>query len=238
MTMQVGMVGTDGIVIAGDTRWTMSPQLQLGQLHAGGRYGYAASKFRFSVERGIVVACARKMERATHIATEVLTLSDEELKEPCDAICGIAKRIRQRQTDNQDDAHCLIAIAKPTPRMFLFQYGNVDGYLGEICYEMHETAFAGDIENAAIFWAERYYRPTTVRELIPLAAHLVVSSARLNTATIGGLELAVCDANGVHRVPAESVKQLAQQSRDWDRIIGEMFSAYGQQFSYAPDVIG
>src|SRR5713101_603773 len=51
MTMQVGMVGTDGVLIASDTRWMNTPRLRNNQFWAGGRYTFNSPKIRISHER-------------------------------------------------------------------------------------------------------------------------------------------------------------------------------------------
>jgi hypothetical protein len=67
MTIQIGMVGTDGILIARDTKWTAEPLL-IGRNWAAGRHGFNSSKIKISPERHIAVSCARNMETASHMA--------------------------------------------------------------------------------------------------------------------------------------------------------------------------
>jgi len=71
MTMQVGMVGTDGVLIASDTRWMNTPRLRNNQFWAGGRYTFNSPKIRISHERGIAISCAKDMETARHVANEI-----------------------------------------------------------------------------------------------------------------------------------------------------------------------
>jgi hypothetical protein len=185
------------------------------------------------------VSCARNMETANHVATEIFTsLKDEDLAEPIEAITELGEKIRRSMMNDRDDAQCIVVINRDFPRLFLFQYGSVEGRWESICQEMFETAVAGDTTNAAIFWAERYYRKCPLRELVPLAAQLVMSAAYLNSAMVRGLEIVTSDQTGIHRLSDKSINQLQSATREWDTRIMELFSGYPEQFSYAPDVSG
>src|SRR5580700_9478346 len=112
MTMQVGMVGADGVLIASDTQWTNTPRLEMNQLWLGARGRYNAKKIIISHERGIAISSARSMETAGAVAHKILSdLKDEEFTYPQFPIEHIgedvlASVIRQ----DRSDAQCLIAI--------------------------------------------------------------------------------------------------------------------------------
>jgi len=69
------------------------------------------------------------------------------------------------------------------------------------------------------FWAERYYQRRPIRELLPLASFLIVAAAKLNTAMIGGLEIVLCDAFGLHRLPDASIRDLESRVNRLDETI-------------------
>src|SRR5690349_1173704 len=69
MTMQVGMIGTDGIVLAGDTWCSRSPR----NPGFAARMGYHASKIKISHERGIAVAVSGDMDRGNEVASRVIS---------------------------------------------------------------------------------------------------------------------------------------------------------------------
>jgi hypothetical protein len=56
MTMQVGMVGTDGLLIASDTQWTKNRELV--------RHSIDSTKFNINHDCGIAISRARSMETA------------------------------------------------------------------------------------------------------------------------------------------------------------------------------
>jgi hypothetical protein len=235
MTIQVGMVGTDGILIAGDTRWTNTPMLT-NRLYAGGRYGFNSSKIKISPERGIAISQARDMEIAGQIADQIIAeLKDEDFRYPASAIAEIAAKM---SFPVKEEAHCLVVLTRPMPQLFHFLFATVQGKWAPICQPMETIAIAGDNVNASIFWAERYYQRIPIEQLVPLAAHLVVCARKLNTGTISGLEIVLCTPSGIHRLSDESIHELEVKADEWDRNIGDLFLDYRQQFTYAPDVIG
>ena len=236
MTIQIGMVATDGVLIAGDTQWTATPRL-VDQYWAAGRYGYNSSKIRINQERAMAISCARDMGTACAIADRIMVeLKDKEFASPVAAIEDIAKRVVSSGSEKRD-AHCLIALGGTNPQLFLFQFVMDNDQWTPLCQKMESIAIAGDNQNAAIFWAERYYKKQPIEQLIPLAAHLVVCAHQLNTATISGLEVVLCDASGCHRLSEESIRDLQTKTEEWDRSIGDIFLSHRQQFTYAPDVI-
>jgi hypothetical protein len=178
------------------------------------------------------------METAHHVASEViLGLKDEDWEYPILPIERIGARILS-SAGERNDAQCLIAFARPAPRLFLFQFGMVNGQWGPWCQLMQTTAIAGDNVNPAIFWAERYYQELPIENLLPLAAHLIVAASTLNPTPISGLEIVLCNASGLHRLSDDSIRELKSKATEWDKNIGDLFLTHRQQFTYAPDVAG
>jgi hypothetical protein len=87
MTMQVGMVGTNGVLIASDTQWTNTPRLRTNESWFGARGHYNANKVLISHERGMAISAARSMETAGHVAHQIISdLKDEQFQYPIGAI--------------------------------------------------------------------------------------------------------------------------------------------------------
>jgi 20S proteasome alpha/beta subunit len=228
MTLQVGMVGTDGIVIASDTKWVQQNRIP--------RIQFNTSKFAINQESGIVVAYARNMDTSRQVAMGILQLKEEHWKNPIHAIREIGNDTLVRSGD-RNDAHCLIAFSHPAPQLFMLNFGELEGRISAFCDKMYTVAISGDNENSALFWADRYYEATPIKRLIPLAAHLVLMAGKLNGAMISGLEIVVLDSDGIRRVSNESLEELRFKSDQWDSNMREMVLAE-QQFTYAPDMIG
>src|SRR5262249_5822525 len=87
MTMQVGMVGTDGIVLASDTKWV---EHTLG----AARNIYDKTKIKISDERGIAISYARNMETAGPVADSIIAeLTDSEMLTPIFPTQNLAQQI-------------------------------------------------------------------------------------------------------------------------------------------------
>jgi hypothetical protein len=239
MTMQIGFVGMDGVLIASDTQWTNNPRLRTNENWIGGRSHYNANKIMVSHERGMAISSARSMETAGTVAHKIISeLKDEDFEYPILPIEGIGHRVLSSTTrQERGDAQCLVAMTRPTPQLFLFQFGTINNEYGPICQKMESYAIAGDNLNAAIFWAERYYEKLPIENLIPLAAHLISVAHKLNTGTISGLEIVLCTASGIRRLSGESIEKLEQKAKEWDKSISELVLNYRQQFTFAPNVV-
>lgn len=237
MTIQVGMVGTDGVLIAGDTQWTAMPKL-IDTYWAAGRHGYNASKIKVNHTRGIAISCAMDMGTACAIADKIMVeLKDENFAFPEAIVQEIAMSVYLR-TSEKRQAHCLIALPRPQPQLFLFQFVTDGEQWSPQCERMHSKAFCGDTVNAAIFWGEHYYKKLPVEQMSPLAAHLVVCAGKRNTAMISGLEIVFCTTSGCRRLSDDSIRDLQTKAEEWDKSFGEVLLNHRQQFTYAPNVIG
>ena len=70
MTMQIGMVGIDGVLLASDTRWMNTGDV---------RQTSHSSKMRFNHARTVAITCARNMENALRISDNIIAdLSSDE----------------------------------------------------------------------------------------------------------------------------------------------------------------
>jgi hypothetical protein len=233
--MQIAMVGSGCIVIASDTLCSHPPTLRQGQLWVGGTRRTNSRKILISHEHGFVISCARNMELARQIAHELIArFSDREFIFSTKAVEDIAAKISVGLT--KPDAQCLIALTRPKLRLFLFTFGIVDGEWGPFCQEQFSKAIAGDNVNSAIFWVEGYYKESLpASQLIPLAAQMVATAGHLNPYLINGLEIAVCNGDGCHRLSDESILCLKKKASEWDIEIGNLFRNYPEQITYAPD---
>jgi hypothetical protein len=222
--MQVAMIGTDGIVLAGDTSRTTVPMTSLPNL-AGVEYPVGGSKILFSDDHKIAVSCAENMRSAFGLAVKIISALDgREVADPVSLVKEIAAKeltgIHERAVPK-----CLIAIAGASPRLLLFQFQFYGDELVQECSEQDIMATAGHCSNPAIFWIERYCRrmpQMPVKKLIPLAAHLIFSASFLNPAGIGGLEITYSDRDGFHRLPQEETRRWRSKARDWDESIGKI----------------
>jgi hypothetical protein len=223
MTIQVGMIGSDGIVLASDTRWVQQ---------GGIRHSFEAPKIRINHARGLAVSCARNMETSTEIANLILAGSDDAPAPDCSYIDEIASTVLKTSGDRWD-AQCLIVSLRPQLRLFRLQTRVAKGSIPPImCHEISNRAVVGDDQNPAVFWSERYYERRSMRSLILLAAHLVVTARNFNSAMIAGLEIVLCDSTGIRRIDQDSIRRLELQVDEIDKQLESSLTNYSQRFTY------
>lgn len=217
MTMQVAMVGTDGIVLASDLLWADNNQkIRTSQL---------SPKIKLSPRRDVAVSFARSMETSGPIADAILRLDDSAWENPIQSLREAANSIISLPTIGRKDAHCLIVSAKPKLCAYFLRVAQVaTGCWQPMCQEVIGYAWAGDDNNPAVFWVKRYYvmgRP--VASLLPLAAQLITSASEVNSAAIGGLQIAICSAANFRFLDSDSIAQLEQRAKSLGERIGDSF---------------
>jgi hypothetical protein len=219
MTMQVALVGTDGVVLASDTNWAATRQV---------RYTYSRSKIKVNERRGIAASFARNMETSEQIANFVINaLSDEEWVTPGGHIERVAASVIEKIEPDRSDIECLIVSSIPTLRVFLLEMGidlSKGPELSPQCHQVGTKAFAGDDTNAAVFWAERYAKEKTTNQLVRLAAHLITAAGSINPGAIKGLEIVVCKKDGFHRLSPESIAVLESAAQQREKDIEALFA--------------
>jgi hypothetical protein len=205
MTMQVGMIGSNGIILASDTHWQQSMvRREMGTWHTSGGY-----KIKISGNKKIATSCAMDMCEADRIASEFLSgLDGIDIYSRETRIADIARTI-----PNNLAVECFVAFADPEPSLFLVQHPKDSTH--PIIRIVLEKAFAGDTLNPAVYWAERYYEGLPVDKLKPLAAHVVAEAGRLNPALISGLDIVITNAGKFVRLPKKETDKLIKQSRKW-----------------------
>ena len=136
------------------------------------------------------------------------------------------------------EAQCLIALAYPSPNLYLFRFDSSGVEYVPICQSVAASIVVGDHANAALFGKERYYRRKPIKKLVLLAAHLIVSASKINLGAIKGLDIVLCDASGPHRIAEKSIRKLKTQANNWDKQIGSLFANYTQDFAFTPTEAG
>jgi hypothetical protein len=157
------------------------------------------------------------MEVSGAIADAILAFGDEEWVWPIESIQKAANGIVDGITGNRADGQCLIVATRPELRLFRLHANNSNPLKREVrCDEVEDKAVAGDTENPAIFWPERYYERLPIERLTLLAAHLILSAGQINPATIRGLEVVLCSNGGFRRLTKPQIEELKLRVREWD----------------------
>ena len=237
MTLQVAMVGKGGVLLASDTR-QLHPLKLRGRYWQEGREGTNSTKIKIDYEQRIAIACAGDADTSGYVADKIISnFKCDDFRYPIRAIKSIAETV---QRTDQKDAKCLIVLPDPHPRLFslkttrsVIEEKTVVVEWFPVCKEEQSAAVAGDDVSAALFWIEKYYdKSLPIKRFIPLAAHLIACAHQLNTRGIGGLEIVLCDTEGVHRLSKECIDRLEKKAEEWDETIGNFFLNHQQRYTY------
>jgi hypothetical protein len=108
------MVGTSGIVLASDRKWSISPVSGINPV----RDCFTASKIEISESGTVAVAFARDMLAAHRVAKRItFCMDDEDVWERARRIYDIADRVAEKK-----NVECLIGFLRPEPCLWLFRY--------------------------------------------------------------------------------------------------------------------
>ena len=203
MTMQIGILASDGIILASDTLANRSP-LPIINVRLI-RQTFGTSKIRVSADKKIAITCARDMMEAYKLADAIIAgLPPELWATPDQRMLEIVwSELNQHQ--QWRGIECLVAFVEPHPALYLLQCVKAEqGEQDSVCHRITTYAFAGDSSNQSTYWAMRYLDSLSpelnrVDTLVPLAAQIVVEAKNFNNATVSGLEIVICDTAGVRR---------------------------------------
>lgn len=236
MTMQVGLVGLGGIVLASDTRITTEPAgVTSEKIGRAIRCAAACSKIKFSDNGSMAISCAEDVESACLVAEHIISdLTAEELANPDlipDAITRIAETVL---SNGKRGVQCLVVLADHGGLLFRLQYGQTDpknpnSDWKAACGPCITRGFAGDVTNPAIYWAEQYHCEfLPVRQLVPLAAQLIISAHQLNNGFVDGLEIVICEDSKISLLPPAQVAELKAKAGKLNKTIGAMVFGNGE----------
>jgi hypothetical protein len=215
MTFQIGMVGSDGIIIASDRRCC----------YPGCPYTDASLTDKITVVESKKLAyCCAGDQLCIAAAKRIVGQIDEqqgdlEIKswfETCAVEVVKAERERQQSVGMQPGeipprgGSILLAYCKSVPPALW----RIEIPVGPPPWaqKIENKNRIGDSSTPACFFSERYYRGRPVDELIFLAAHTVLTAGAMNPAGIGGLDVVLCKPSGFEVLPAERIAVLNAQS--------------------------
>jgi len=224
MTLQVAMVGTDGVLLASDTLWSETRQEMISGKAQHSRHTYGRTKIFVDEKRNVAVSFARNMETSRRAAELIASdVREAQWESPETIIEEIAFRAIESLPQNRFDVNCLIV----SPNMRVFQLEMEQRFTPEgqqdhpSCCEHTDKAVAGDTFSPALYLMEQYYEPRPIHTLAPLASQIIFAGAKLSPDRIGGLEIVLCDKSGVHRLPVDSIRELQSSAQKQDKRLRE-----------------
>lgn len=214
MTMQVGMLGTDGVILAGDTRINRKP---LSGSHAPWM-SYDGPKIRIGNSGRVAISCAHDMQTANDVADAIFANMTHGDHASCE------REIKEFGTAAAQgrDVECIVVFADPLPCLYFFQHVKVGETVQNQCQRIIGLVPSGDTQNPAVFWGMSYYKLLPIDQLKHLAACVVVAAGGLNSSIVGGFEIVFCTKDGCSRLDAESAQELQAIAKEKIRRIGEL----------------
>jgi hypothetical protein len=208
MTLQIGMLGTDGFAIVGDT-WKWLPE------RARSWWGYSGPKMILSPSGNSLGAVARNVEVAFEAVKEVFSQLEGYPGRKDEQIYEIASRIGR-----DHDLELLVAFTDPRPEMYVF----VKEKNGPAkCEPLYSCYPIGDAGNPAYYWVLRNCQaPLRVQQLVRVGAVAVITAGKLNPSTIQGLEIASFDQRGLRIWECEESAALKAEIEDIDQRFSEI----------------
>jgi hypothetical protein len=238
MTFQVGIVATDGVILASDTRVT--------QIEGQAAFSTAEGQRLFSDSWKIVVyddaprlaycwAGDQLQTRIAHdfgdsVRKQKTTLTFQEIREvltrnATSALSALypgypfqlpqgTQALPRKHTGGS------VLAAYPGPSGVELWKLRVDNVVD--AFTVRDKTAAGDMVNPAVFFLEKYYRPSTIEKLLPLAAHTILMGSALSSSAVNGLEIATCRNDRFERLPVEEITELIQFSQKLDRSISAL----------------
>lgn len=212
MTLQVALVGTDGIVLASDKLTAVSGS-------DVPRHSHLTSKLLFDRDQRLAIAHAGHQISET-VARSVLSdpalvkerLSESRLESFASEVCNQDElkpygwRGELIIVSRDDLAHIIHL------DMRAWSTGTAIPGMSVRCRSVENKILAGDSLNSAVFFVENYYRREPSARLVFLAAHVILSGGRLNSTGIEGLEIIRCTSQGFERLPDSEVTRLTERS--------------------------
>jgi hypothetical protein len=209
MTLQVGMLGSDGLVLVGDTWQFIEPPGRAWR-------GHHSSKIRISPDERIAIACAHDMASSFAIAEEIINLRPSGNRRA--EIQDIGDRIADGK-----DSQCLVIFSDPYPSMFRYSHPQNNT---STCEEILACIPIGDEWNMAYYWAMRFHHNgLTCAQLARLGALTVVTAGALSSGSIRGLEGLTCTVNGIRLWQREECQRLEAYTKNLENKIGESILA-------------
>jgi hypothetical protein len=208
MTLQVALLGTDGVVLASDRKINMVNQ----------NFNTTAtrSKIFHSSERKILAAWSGDQFPSEGLAKHVVAnVSAADLRFPHNDLTAAAKGIVAKPGFHGEAYGCAeILVVSLEDQVALYEINASRDRCD--CYESPKV-IRGHIANPACFFTERFYKEgLSVSELEPLAAHVVVNAGRINPRGIEELEIVRCKNNGFEFAGEREISNLVEWSDGLD----------------------
>lgn len=216
VTFQIGMVGSDGVLLASDRLASQSATDGPGPY----RDTFRTDKIRITESKRIAYCCAGdklSIEAGRKIAGSIAELQGDYAIQQgiysygSEAISEERQRMAGKQPWERLRGGSLLLVTS-VPSLGLWRVDIALDRNIPCALKVEDKIWVGDNTTPAAFFPERYYQKRPIEELVFLAAHTVLTAGSMNPAGVGGLDIALCRPSGFEMLPAERVAALERQS--------------------------
>ncbi len=226
LTFQIGMVGSDGVLLATDLKRTHVDARR-------GVYRSSSQQPKLHIEKDVAYCCSG--DELTEVAARMFCETTDGLVDDSgmhDRLIAAAQGAMSQEKMSRQ--HGSLPLSGGSA---LFVHRRESGKVQLWCLEMspyvdasprccaasvHDHVINGDRGNPAGFFIEHYFpkrRRMPIQDLIPLVAHTVLIAGVLNPAGIGGLEMLRCTSAGFKKVSERDIAALTKRSEELDAAI-------------------
>lgn len=206
MTLQVALVGTDGTVLASDTKIAkrLNNRVQT----------FSYTKLNIDQAKGRLTCWAGENPTGT-VAENILKMDSDNIDRMLDEMKTVFGKEVAREMPLPNGEVMLLTTRNP--KVIL----HVECRDGRYSKQPSENkVVSGNHSNPAMSLVELFYDEKcpslSARELIPLAAHTILTAGRYNPAGIGGLEIVICTTQGFELLKKEEITELTGWSKKLD----------------------
>jgi hypothetical protein len=212
------MVGTDGVVLAGDRR-VIQKHYHSGQYGDSGGVAVTSktSKIKIDDDRRVAVAWAR--DNVAEIIAEDIAKTPEVVNDH-GALRNLANALYRKvypdvlsspPSGGPSNIGEILIVTPSNPKTILYLEINERRC---VTRAVEDKCFAGDTINPACYFVERFYdAKLSVDNLLLLAAHTILEAGEMSPMTIKGLEIVTYTKTGLNRFTQEQTDFVIARSK-------------------------
>jgi hypothetical protein len=213
MTFQVALVGSDGVLLASDRRYTRQDTC---------RSSFQSDKI-FVSPKGDISCCSAGDEIAEEVGVEFLKMlsadgTDVEFRGRLESMARSTIAARRSYARGM---LLLVRNGPSGPGLWSVTVSIDETMPGrEIARPISDKFCQGDKANSASFFGEAYFpkkhATVPIANMRTLAAHAVLMAGKTNPCYIEGLEIVECRKDGFTKLPPKEIADLAERSAKID----------------------
>lgn len=219
VTFQVGIVGSDGVLLASDRLHTESGYPRIHK-------GFESEKIEIIEEKKLAYCCAGDDLTVMSARRIAASIGSESIDNPKALFIQAARDAVKEEFASRSERYGgqlfggAILLAHQSAAGVKLWKVQVEAVTPNAFAVDSPAVCIGDPCNSAVYFVERYIQKRPGRlpidTLLPLAAHTVLMAGIMSGGIISGLEIVLCTSSGFRRLTKEELDSLTAYSADLD----------------------